>query len=126
MAVEVRVFHVVLAPGDSVGVPHVVALTFPPRLVSRIQVLVPPGPRGTVGFALGAAGVAVLPSEAGTFIVADGETIDWPLSRQIESGAWELFAYNAGVFAHTLEVRFLVELVQSMSVATRQPLLVTA
>jgi hypothetical protein len=43
--------------------------------------------------------------------VSNGEIIDWPLEGQITSGAWQLFAFNTGKFAHTLEIRFLTDLV---------------
>jgi hypothetical protein len=82
----------------------------PAREVVRVTIIVPSGTGGLVGFALGAAGQPFIPYEPGAFIVSNGEIIDWPLEGQITSGAWQLFAFNTGKFAHTLEIRFLTDL----------------
>lgn len=113
MAAEVRNFAVTIPAGTLVSAPATIALTMPPRIVLGVNVRVPPGPRGEVGWALAAAGVAVLPWNAGAWIVTDDESIDWPLSQQIDSGAWQLIAYNTGVFPHTLYVTFMLDLPQS-------------
>jgi hypothetical protein len=110
MAREVHSFEVTIPAGTAKASPQVTDLAMPPRVVVEVEVVVPPGPRGKVGFQLGAAGVQMLPYQPGTFFVADHESIRWPLEGQISSGAWQLIAYNTGFFAHTLEVRFLVDL----------------
>lgn len=63
-----------------------------------------------MGFALGAANIPVLPVGPNTFIVADNEVIDWPLAEQINSGAWQAFMYNTGLFSHTIYILFTVQL----------------
>ncbi len=117
MPSEVRSFAVTVPAGTPASAPQVTSLAMPARIVREIRVRIPPGPRGEVGWALGAAGVPVLPWNAGAWIVADDESIDWPLHDQISSGAWELRAYNTGAFAHTLYVQFLLDVVQTGSVS---------
>lgn len=111
MARELHAFDVTIPAGTLKGAPQVTNLTFPPREVTDIEVIIPPGPRGTVGFQLGAAGNQILPYEPGSFLVSDNETIHWPVSGQITSGAWQCRAYNTGKYDHTLEFRFLCDLV---------------
>lgn len=111
MASEIRSFAVSVPAGTPVATPVVLPLTMPARVATSVRVRTPPGPRGEVGWALGAAGVRVLPANAGAFIVADDEAIEWPLRGQISSGAWQLQAYNTGRFAHTLYVVFQLETV---------------
>jgi hypothetical protein len=110
MAREVHSFDVTIPAGTAKAAPQLTSLTMPPRVVTEVEIIVPPGPRGKVGFALAAGGVAIIPYEPGTFFVTDNEIIRWPLEEQITSGAWQLLAYNTGTFDHTLEVRFLVDL----------------
>ena len=105
MATEVHEFPIVVPAGTSRTAPLTFSLPMPPRTVERIVVDVPPGPRGEVGWAIGAAGVSILPAEAGAFIVTDNREVDWPLEQQVDSGAWQLFAYNTGAFNHALYVR---------------------
>lgn len=127
MVAEVRNFAVVVPAGTASSSPQVTDLDMPARLVRGIRVRIPPGPAGTVGWALGAAGTRVLPAGVGEWIVADNEVIEWPLDQQIDSGAWQLQAYNLGAFDHTLYVTFLLDLPgQRGTLPSTSPLLVTA
>jgi hypothetical protein len=111
VAIEVHKFAVTIPAGTLQANAQVTNLTFPPREVTEVEIIVPPGPRGTVGFQLAAAGNQLLPYEPGAFFVTDNEQIRWRVEEQITSGAWQLIAYNTGQFAHTLEIRFLVDLI---------------
>lgn len=111
MAREIRRFTVTVPAGTAIATPQVTNLIMPSRVVREVEVVVPPGPRGEVGFALGAAGVAVIPINAGAWLVTNDEVIRWPLEGFWDSGSWQIRAYNTGRYVHTLEVRFLVDLV---------------
>lgn len=110
MARDVQSFSVTIPPGGTPTAPAFFPMHMPARIVTRVTILVPPGPRGEVGFALAAAGVQYLPSNAGGYITADNYTVDWALEDVIESGAWQIVAYNTGLYSHTLQVVFLCEL----------------
>lgn len=112
MAREIRTFAVSIPPATLRTAPQVTSLSMAAREVSGVRVRIPPGPSGHVGWALGAAGVRILPWGTDEWVVADDEVIEWPLAGQLESGAWQLHAYNTGVFEHTLYVTFLLDLVQ--------------
>lgn len=105
MATQLYTFTVTVPAGTTQAAPQVTALTMPAGYVSRVEVRVPPGPRGVVGFALGAAGQPIIPYAAGTWVIADDEPLAWDFERLIQTGAWQLFAYNLGQFAHTLYLR---------------------
>jgi hypothetical protein len=126
MVAEVRNFQVLVPAGTAQESPLVTDLDMPARVVRGVRVRIPPGPAGLVGWALGSAGERVLPWGADQWIVGDDEAIDWPLSQQIDSGAWQLQAYNLGAFDHTLYVTFLLDLPGSSStLPSTSPLLVT-
>lgn len=108
MAREVRSFAVTVPAGTPQATPQVTQLSMPPREVVEVEVLVPPGPRGEVGFRIGSSGTQLLPVNVGQWTVTDDEVIHWPLEGQHDSGSWEFTAYNTGLFAHTITVRFLV------------------
>jgi len=107
---EVRRFQVTVPFGTLVATPLVVPLTMPARIVDRIAVRIPPGPNGLVGFAFTASNNPIIPYNGGSWIVANDETITWDLTEQITSGAWQLTAYNLGLYDHTLYVEFLLSL----------------
>jgi hypothetical protein len=107
-ATELRTFEVTIPAGTAKASPQVSALTMPARIVEHAEVRIPPGPNGSVGWALGAAGQRVYPYGQDTWVVADNETIPIPVDGAIESGAWQLQAYNTGRWDHTLYLRFRV------------------
>ena len=110
MAAEIRRKQVTIPPLTTIASGFTADLSFPARVVRSIEVVVPPGPRGEVGWRLGAAGVAVIPVEPLGWVITDDEVIHWPLEGAWDSGSWELFAYNTGRYPHTLQFRFLVDL----------------
>lgn len=118
MAREVRAFDVIIPANTPRTANFTADMSFPPRIVREVEVLVPPGPRGEVGFAIGAAGRAIIPEQTGQFIVTDDEVIHWPLEGYHDSGSWTFFGYNTGLFDHTITVRFLLDLVHTVGPGT--------
>ncbi len=111
MSVELRAFDCLIPAGTAKTAPVAVSLAMPPRIVDRIEVRVPPGSNGAVGFALGSGAQPVLPYNPGAFVVVDDDHFDWPVTGQISSGAWQLIGYNTGQYDHTVYVRFWLSLV---------------
>jgi hypothetical protein len=109
MAREVRTFTVLVPAGTAIATPQTTALAMPSRIVRSVRFRIPPGPSGSVGFRLASGGVQVIPWEPGTWLVMDGEAVEWPLEGQIETGAWQLQAYNVGRWDHTLYVTMLLD-----------------
>lgn len=121
-ATEIRAFTVTCPAGTLQSAPQVTNIAMPPRVVEDIRIRIPPGPNGVMGFAVGAAGVTVIPAGRGTFIVASDEVIDWPVPGQINSGAWQVQMYNTGLFDHSIYLQFRVHLPDIDSAAsTAQP-----
>lgn len=109
MAEAVFAFSATVPAGTPRAQPQVTKLAMPSRTVRRVEVVIPPGPRGEVGFMFTSGGVQMIPENPGAFFVTDNEKIGWDLEAQIDSGAWELSAYNTGALDHTLYVRFLTD-----------------
>ena len=122
MASEVQGFAVTVPAGTTQANPLVSALAMPPRTIRRIEWTVPPGPRGVLGWAIGAAGVPVIPRNAGAWIVADGVDRGWDFETPVNSGAWQFFGYNTGSFDHTVYLRFLVDPVDAPGFTYRAPI----
>lgn len=101
--------------GGSASAPQTFPIAMPPRRVVGIEIQIPSGNRGAVAFALGSGGTAVIPSNVGGYLSGDDEVIKWPVDGYIDSGAWQLLAYNAGVWPHTIQVRFLLQTLTSPS-----------
>lgn len=108
---EIYSFAVTIPAATARASPLVTSVGIPPRDVNQINITVPPGPSGLVGFQIGMVGVPVIPRNAGGFIVADGRIIEWPVKELADSGAWQVIGYNTDIYDHTIYVEFLVNLI---------------
>lgn len=120
MAVEVRTFDVTIPTGTAQASPITTDLVLPIRTVEGVELVIPDGCAGLVGFRLTMAGTPVIPTNLGAWLVSNGEVIRWPLEGYPDSGAWQLQGYNTDLFDHTIYVRFLLGLARSAA-ATSSP-----
>lgn len=121
MAREVRTFACTIPHGTASTAPVTIATTFPPRVVERIDIRVPPGPRGEVGFRIGNRGVQVLPVNAPAWIIDDDTERSYQLVDQPDSGDWSLIGYNTGTYDHTITVSFVLGLTGDQAAAAVAP-----
>ena len=121
MAQDIRSFTVIIATGTTPAAPQISPLVVPVRQVDRIDVTIPPGPLGQVGFAIGAAGQHVIPADNGQWIIGNAVEKSYPLSGYLTSGQWQLIAYNTGQFPHTLYVTLLMSVVAPAQLAAAPP-----
>ena len=118
MSTSILSFQATIPHGTPVASPKTIALTMPSTEVVEVDIIVPPGPRGQMGFALGAAGQQVYPYVLGSWIITDNDKIAWPLENAIDSGAWELIGWNTGAYDHTVYITFQTNPVQEAPTST--------
>jgi hypothetical protein len=94
--------------GTQPGTPASFAMQVSPQLVQAINVRVPPGPHGCVGFQVDYGGGQAFPYGLGSWMVADDSNIITTPPADLTSGAWKLIAYNTGTYDHTLYVTMSV------------------
>ena len=104
----IQSFAVTVPAATAIATPQLTGLTLQKMQVSWVEWRVPPGPNGTVGFYLSSHGAQMLPWAVGTaaWIIANDESEHWDLVDQMDSGDWQLTAYNTGNFPHTIQIRF--------------------
>ena len=122
MAVELRVFTVTVATGTTKAAPQKTAITTPPRVVTKVEVMVPPGPRGCVGFQVAVSGNPLYPVNPTAWVVTDDDTVTITPQDAPTSGAWYLNAYNTGTYTHTLQVRLYLDLTGSTPASAITPI----
>ena len=120
VAEEIREFAVTVPAGTAITAPLVADISFPVREVVRIDWRIPPGPSGKMGWRLTSAGAPVIPIQPNTYIVTDNQAGEWPLAGYLDSGNWQLTAYNTGVFPHTVYLTFLLDIVGSVDASNQQ------
>lgn len=111
MAEDVRHFTVTFPAGSGSAAVSTFDVSFPPRVVRRIDWRVPHGAMGTMGFVLAMGGVPVLPVYgAFNWVIADGETAYWEPDSYADSGAWQCMGYNTGTNPHAVYLTFHCDL----------------
>lgn len=108
MADRIEVFDVPVPAGTLQTAPATTALAFDDGIVTDIEVLIPPGPSGFVGYRFAYGGQQIIPHTVGRFIIASGEVIKWPVSKFPTGSQWQLVAYNTDIYTHTLHIRILI------------------
>src|SRR5579864_2418038 len=76
--------------------------------VVEIDVKVPPGPAGNVGFYITAGGSQFIPRTRGIFIEPDDDYFTWPVTNAINSGSWGVVAFNTDVWPHVIQLSFQI------------------
>ena len=108
MAERIETFDVSIPAGTAIASPLVTALPFNQGVVQQIEIIVPPGPSGLVGFRIRHSVQTVIPRSGSGWIIADNEVIKWPLENYPVGNKWDIQAYNTDVFVHVLYLRFLI------------------
>lgn len=123
MATRVIVQQCVISPGSPPTAPQHFPVEFPSAQVDRIDVLIPPGPAGLVGFYIGHGGGSFIPDNSGTWIIADDRFIQWPLDDAPNNGNWDIVCYNNDAAQHTIWVYFNISDLAITSVPTSSGML---
>lgn len=99
-------YDVTLAPGSTPGAPVSTRAVFEDVILKRIDVRIPPGPRGAVGFYITLAGTPIVPwGLPPTYLIADDEPLGFDVNAEA-NGEIVVVGYNTGVYPHTLYFRF--------------------
>lgn len=117
MAQEIREFAVMVPAGTAKATPLVTDISFPEREVIAVSYRVPPGASGLMGWALTSAGAPVIPIQQNTYIVTDNQFATWDLEGYLDSGNWQVTAYNTGLYDHTVYLTFLLDLPGTVAVS---------
>lgn len=104
MATRIEPFEVLTPKGTLQASFLTTPLSLQDGRVERVEILVPPGPSGLVGFKLAHSGQSVIPIKSSTWNIADGVKFDWPLNNYPTGDSWELWTYNTDVYDHTIYV----------------------
>lgn len=109
MADRVEWFPITVPANTPQIAPVTTPMVFNQGTVLEIDVKIPPGPAGNVGFQIFAGGSQYLPRTIGNFIFPDDDYLTWVVKDAINSGSFALVAFNTDVWPHLIEVSFQVD-----------------
>lgn len=122
MAQQVRTFFITIPAGTPKASPQETDMDFGDFDVQSVQFVVPFGSQGVMGFVFALAHQPIIPFGTGEWLVSNNENTIWDLRGYPTSGAWSLIAYNTGKFPHTIQVRFLLNLIPRQSSPSLTPI----
>lgn len=100
-------FTVTVPGGTQINAPQTTALPLADMWVESIEVEVPPGPGGSMGFNLVYAGTQMIPfSQQTSWLIVDNYQHSFPVSSQMGKGL-QVVAYNIGFWNHSIYLRVL-------------------
>jgi hypothetical protein len=109
MSAEVFQFTATIPPNTPQSAPVTVPLNLGQWDIETIDIEVPPGPAGLMGFYLALSGEPYIPHTTGQWIVWDDVTRSWQVTSQPTSNVWQVVGYNLSVVnPHSVVVRFHV------------------
>lgn len=109
MATRIETPQLTVPAGTPIAAPVSAQLYANRADIQELEVMVPPGASGLVGFSFWHSSRQVIPAIDGTWIITDDETIRWPLHGYSVQPNWTIKAYNLDVYPHTLYVRVLLD-----------------
>lgn len=109
MSDRIEWFTVTIPANTPIATPQRTSCVFQQGEVVQIDVIVPPGPSGNVGFFISAGGSQYVPRTPGSYIVADNIFIQWPITNAINSGSWAFTAYNTDLVSHKYQIGFHID-----------------
>lgn len=106
MATRVLPFTVTIPAGTLATTPYVQAIDLDGWTLQRLDLEVPSGPAGLMGFQIFNNGVPWLPYGTDEWIVWDDVKDTWYLDDQPNAGGWEVHGYNDDTaYDHAVTVR---------------------
>lgn len=109
MATRVYAFTATCPAGTPASAPVAQVTSFPPVPVEAIELIVPDGHSGLTGIAIQQAHQAVIPLNAGQFLITNDEKMNFPVQDYLDNGDWQVIMYNTDVYPHSFYLRFLCQ-----------------
>lgn len=121
MALRVYQFTVTIPAGTLKTAPQTTSLDIDGWDLETLDLEVPPGPAGLMGFYVANNGVQWIPQGAGEWLVWDDVSKSWPLIEQPNASGWEIVGYNLGDYDHDVIVRMHVNLPAGQQAGSAPP-----
>lgn len=121
MAQYVLQFSATIPPDTPQDAPVTVDLPLDNWNVEQIDLEVPAGPAGLMGFYVANNGVQWIPATPGSWLVWDDVQNSWAFTDQPNASGWAIVGYNTGTYDHSVVVRFHVNTTVPPTAAATAP-----
>lgn len=109
MAERVELFEVTTPAATADTAPISTALTMDMGVTRKVEIIIPPGPSGFLGFRIVHSGQTVIPYSGSSWIIGDGEKLEWALDGYPVGAMWSISSYNTDIYEHTIYLRWFMD-----------------
>lgn len=124
MAERIETPVVTVPAGTLSTAPQTTALTLRDAVLLRIEVVIPPGPSGLMGFAFLHSGQQIIPFNTAQWIIADDDKLQWDVDNYPTGNKWAVKAYNTDVYSHSIYLRLHFQEIRSVPQPAGEPILI--
>lgn len=125
MAERVLQSTAVIPAGTPFAAPATVKLPFDGWDIELIDLEVPPGPTGALGFQLANNGRPWIPRSVGEWLTWDDHVESFVPTGYPSAGGWQVIGWNVGAYDHAVVVRFHVNPISVGPAAGDNPVVLT-
>lgn len=111
-AARVEKKEATIPAGTAEATPQLFDWSFAPGEVTEVVVTMADGAAGLVGWQLAIAGQNIIPVTRDAFMIGNDRVWELAIEGYPNSGAWQLRAYNADTFDHTLYGEFYIGVIR--------------
>ena len=108
MGEEVLAYTATIPAGTAKATPVTINLPIFNWDIESLDLQVPTGPNGLMGFYLALSGEQWIPHVRGQYLVWNDHFQNWPLTKQPTNKGWQVVGYNTDVYDHSVFLRFHV------------------
>lgn len=106
MAQRIESPVVTIPAGTLKAAPVTVPFVWQEGIVTVIEIDVPPGPSGLMGFHVTQSGSQVIPRTIGQDIITDDHYFIWPIEDFPTGAKWAVVGYNLDGYDHSIQFHF--------------------
>lgn len=106
MANRIESYTVTIPSGTLESAPTTIDTTFDPGIVDRIDVMVPPGPSGLMGFRFAYGSEIIIPNDASKWLIFDNYQGTWELEDYPTGKHWAIVGYNTDIYDHSIYIKY--------------------
>lgn len=121
MALRVFQFVATIPPSTQPTAPATTIFDLDNWELESLDLEVPAGPNGVVGFYVVNNGVQWIPQPAGEWLIWTDQNQSWTFEDQPNASGWGIVGYNEGFYQHSVTARFHVNPPGSSTPATLTP-----
>jgi hypothetical protein len=108
MADRIALFDILVPAGTTKASMTAFSMAFSPGTVEAIEIDVPPGSAGNLGFQIWSGGSQYIPLVGAGYYVLDDVHKVWPITGANNQGDFKLVAYNTDLWDHQLAITFRI------------------